>query len=155
MLFQTSRNEENVGRGHTITTQARDVDIHHRQDHGEEHEQKQHHNVSFLTSKTVESTALSLESIDDIHRNDGLSTSMFSVGDGVLDDGFEEDFEDITRLFINQTGDTLDSATTSQTANGRLCDSLDVIAQHLAMTLGASLSQTFSAFTTARHDDLR
>lgn len=56
-----------------------------------------------------------------------------------------------TSLLIDQTGDTLDTATASKTANSRLSDTLDVITQHLAMTLGATLSQSFSTLSTASH----
>lgn len=55
-----------------------------------------------LTSKTVKSATLSLESVDDIHGNDSFSAGMLRVSDGVFDDGFKEDLEDISRLFINQ-----------------------------------------------------
>lgn len=43
-----------------------------------------------LTTETVESTALSLQSVDDIERGNSLALCVFSVGDGITDDGFEE-----------------------------------------------------------------
>ena len=40
------------------------------------------------TTESVDSSALSLEGIDDIHGGDGFSSGVFSVGDGILDDSF-------------------------------------------------------------------
>ena len=44
--------------------------------------------------------------------------------------------------------DTLDTATASETADGGLGDALDVVAQDLAVALGAAFAETFAAFTT-------
>jgi hypothetical protein len=46
--------------------------------------------------------------------------------------------------------DTLDTATASETTNGRLGDTLNVVAQNLAMAFGTTLSETFASFTTWR-----
>ena len=105
-----------------------------------------------LTSESVEGTTLTLQSIDDIHGSDGLSLGVLGVSDGISDDIFKEDLEDTAGLFIDEAGDTLDTTTASETANGRLGDTLDVITQHFAMTLGASLSEALSSFAATRHD---
>jgi hypothetical protein len=105
-----------------------------------------------LTSETVEGLSLALEGVDDVHGSDSLTTSMLGVGDGVTDDVLEEDLEHTAGLLVDETGDTLDTATTSETANGGLGDSLDVIAKDLAVTLGASLSKTFASFSATGHD---
>ena len=105
-----------------------------------------------LTSESVEGTALTLQSIDDIHGSDSLSLGVLGVSDGISDDIFKEDLEDTAGLFIDEAGDTLDTTTASETANGRLGDTLDVITQHFAMTLGASLSEALSSFAATRHD---
>ena len=47
---------------------------------------------------------------------------MFSVGDRVTDDIFEELFEYTTSLLVDETRDTLDTATTGKTTNSGLCD---------------------------------
>jgi hypothetical protein len=70
---------------------------------------------------------------------------MFSVGYTVTDDILEKHFKHSTSLFINQPTDTLDTTTTSQTTDGRLGNSLDIITKNLAMALGTSLSKTFSS----------
>jgi hypothetical protein len=46
---------------------------------------------------------------------------------------FEESLENATGLFVNEAGDTLDTATTSETTNGGLGDTLDVVTKNLAL----------------------
>jgi hypothetical protein len=79
---------------------------------------------------------------------------MLSVGDRVTDDIFEENLKDATGLLIDESRDALNTATASKTTDGWLGDALDIVAKHLSMTLGASLSETFASFTTAGHDVL-
>nr|GMD15814.1 histone H4 [Ipomoea batatas] len=76
---------------------------------------------------------------------------MLSVGHGVSDHILEEDFEDSPGLLVDEAGDTLHASSTSQTANGRLGDPLDVVAKHLPVTLGSSLAQSLASLTTAGH----
>ena len=104
-----------------------------------------------LTSESVEGASLPLESIDNIHGGDSLPLGMFGVGDGIPDDVLKENLEDSTGLLIDKSRDTLDSSTASQPSDGGLGDSLDVVSQHLAVTLGASLSESLSSFTTSSH----
>jgi len=96
--------------------------------------------IESLTSESVEGAALALESVDDIHGCDGLAASMLSVGDGVADHVLQEGLEDSTGLFVDHGADTLDSTTASETTDGRLGDALNVVPEHLAMTLGSALS---------------
>ena len=82
----------------------------------------------------------------------------------------EESLEDTTSFLVDEAGDTLDTTTTSETANSRLGDTLDVVTKDLAlkrnhvndehnigensqtyMTLGSSLSESLSTFSTSRH----
>eukprot|EP00094_Tigriopus_californicus_P013357 TCALIF_12918-PA protein Name:"Similar to Histone H3 (Urechis caupo)" AED:0.57 eAED:0.57 QI:0/0/0/0.33/1/1/3/0/195 len=98
-------------------------------------------------------SALSLQSVDHVHGGDGLSLGVFSVGDGITDDILKEHLEDPTSLFIDQARDTLDSTTTSQSPDSGLGNTLDVITQDFAMTLGASFTQTFASFASSCHDD--
>jgi len=72
---------------------------------------------------------------------------VLGVGYGITDDRLEERLEDTTGLFVDHGGDTLDTATTGETANGGLGDTLDVVAQDLAVTLGAALAETLAALT--------
>merc|ERR1740131_432191 len=105
-----------------------------------------------LTSKSIQSTSLSLESIDYIHSCDSLPLGVFSVGDSVSDHVLKEHLQHTTGLLVDKSRDTLDSTTTSQTSDGGLGDTLDIISQHLAMTLGASLAKSLSSFATSSHD---
>ena len=44
-----------------------------------------------LSTETVESSALSLQSVDDVEGSNSLSLGVFGVGDRVSDDVLEED----------------------------------------------------------------
>ena len=44
--------------------------------------------------------------------------------------------------------DTLHTTTTSETTDGRLRDTLDVVTKNLAVTLGTTLAETLSTFAT-------
>ncbi|KAF3840682.1 hypothetical protein F7725_006544 [Dissostichus mawsoni] len=54
-------------------------------------------------------------------------------------------------LLVDQTGDTLHSATASQTADSWLGDSLDVITENFTVTLGASFAESLSSFSSSTH----
>ena len=60
-----------------------------------------------LSTETVQSAALSLESVDDIERGDCLPLGVLCVGDRVTDDTFEEGLEDTTGLFVDHLIDVL------------------------------------------------
>jgi hypothetical protein len=104
-----------------------------------------------LTAEAVQGATLTLEGVHDVHGRDRLALGVFGVGDGVADDVLEEDLEHAARLLVDEARDTLDTASTSETTDGGLSDALDVVAQHLPVTLGATLSQTFASFTASRH----
>jgi hypothetical protein len=99
-----------------------------------------------LTTETVEGTALALEGIDDIEGSDGLALGVLGVGDGVADNRLKEGLEHTTGLLVDHSGDTLDTTTAGKTTDGGLGNSLDVVAQDLAVALGAALAETFASF---------
>lgn len=105
-----------------------------------------------LTAESVEGSALSLQSVDYVHSCDGLPLGVLGVGDGITDDILQENLQHSSGFFIDETGDSLYTTTTSETTDGRLCDTLDVITKNLSVTLSAPLSKTLSSFTTSRHD---
>jgi hypothetical protein len=105
----------------------------------------------YLTAEAVQGAALALERVDDIHGGDGLAARVLGVGHGIADDVLKEDLEDTAGLLVDQAGDTLDAATAGQTADGRLGDALDVVAEHFAVTLGAALAQSLASLSTSRH----
>jgi hypothetical protein len=94
---------------------------------------------------------LTLEGVDDVEGGDGLSLGVLGVGDGVTDDVLEENLQDTTGLFVDQTRDTLDTTSSSQSTDGWLGDPLDVVPQDLSVTLGAAFAESFTSFTTSRH----
>ena len=57
-----------------------------------------------------------------LYANSSSPLSMFGVCNGITDDVLKEDFEDTTGLLVDETGDTLNTTTTSKTTNGRFCD---------------------------------
>jgi len=105
--------------------------------------------VECLTAEAVQSTSLTLESVDDVHRSHRLALGVLSVRHSVTDHVLQEHFENATSLLIDQTRDTLDTTTTSKTTYGWLRDALDVVTKYLAMTLSATLPKTFASFTTS------
>ena len=56
---------------------------------------------SNLSTKAIQSSALSLQSIHDIQRRDGLALRVLRVGDSITDDTLEESFQDATGLFVD------------------------------------------------------
>ena len=107
--------------------------------------------VRGLTSESVESATLPLESVDDVHSSDSLPLGVLSVGDSITDDILQEDLEDSAGLLIDQARDTLDSTTAGKTTNGGLGDALNVVTQNLAMPLGSTLSESLASLATTRH----
>ena len=104
-----------------------------------------------LSSESVEGASLALEGVDNVHGSDGLAASVLRVGDGVADDVLQEDLEDSSGLLVDEAADALHSSSAGQTANGRLGDSGNVVAQNLAVTLGASLSESLGSLSSSRH----
>ena len=104
-----------------------------------------------LSTETVEGSALSLESVDDVEGGDSLSLGVFGVGDSIADDVLEEDLEDTSGLFVDQARDSLDTTSSSKSSDGGLGDSLDVITKDLSVTLGASLSESLASFSSSGH----
>ena len=60
-----------------------------------------------LSTETVQSAALSLESVDDIEGSDSLSLGVLSVGDSVSDDALKEGLQDTTSLFVDHCSNGL------------------------------------------------
>ena len=73
---------------------------------------------------------------------------MLSVGDRVADNALEEELEHATRLVVDQTRDTLHTATARETADRRLSDALDAVAEDLAVALRTALAEALAALAT-------
>lgn len=104
-----------------------------------------------LTAETVQGAALAFKSVDHVHSGDGLPLGVLGVCDRVTDHVLEEHLEYTTSLFVYQSRDTFHATSASETTNGGLGDTLDVITQHFPVTLGASFSQTLSSLTATGH----
>ena len=104
-----------------------------------------------LSTETVDGASLALEGIHNVKSGDGLALGVLGVGDGIADDVLQEVTEDSAGLLIDQTGDALDTTTARKAADGGLGDALDVVAQNLAVTLCASLSESLSSLSSSSH----
>ena len=111
--------------------------------------------VDGLAAEAVQSAALALEGVDDVHGGDRLPLGVFRVGDGVADHVLEEHLEHAAGLLVDEARDALDTAAASQTADGRLRDALDVVTQHFAVPLGASLAQSFASLAASSHFSIK
>jgi hypothetical protein len=99
----------------------------------------------------VKSAALTLKRVDNVHGSYGLTASMLSVGDGVSNEVLKEDLEDTANLFVDKTRHTLDTTSARKSSDCGISDPLDIVSQDLAVIPGASLSHTFSSFSSAIH----
>lgn len=57
--------------------------------------------IPCLTTETVEGTALSLQSVDNVQGSDGLALSVLSVCDSIADDTLKEGLQDTTGLLVD------------------------------------------------------
>ena len=102
-----------------------------------------------LSTKAVQGASLALQGVHDVHGSDGLPASVLRVSDGVTDDVLKEHLQDPTSLLVDEARDALDTTTAGETADCRLGDALDVIAQYLTVALGASLPESLSSFSSS------
>jgi hypothetical protein len=73
---------------------------------------------------------------------------VLSVSDSITDDRLQEGLENTAGLLVDHGRDTLDTTTASETTDSGLGDTLDVVTQDLAVTLGATLAETLTALAT-------
>jgi len=111
--------------------------------------------MNHLTTETVQGTTLPLQRVDDIEGSDSLALCVLSVCDRIADNTFEEGLEDTTCFFVDHGRDTLDTASTGQTTDGRFCDTLDVVSQDLPVTLCTTLAEALATFAASSHVDER
>ena len=80
-----------------------------------------------LTSESVQGTSLSFQGVDDVHGGDSLPLGVLGVGDSIPDHVLQEDLKNSSGFFVDESRDTLDTTSASQSADGWLRDSLDVV----------------------------
>merc|ERR550519_546304 len=107
-----------------------------------------------LSSKAVQGPSLPFQSVHHIHGGHSLPFGVLRVGDGIADDVLQEDLENTPGLLVDETADPLDAPPPCKSPNRRLGDPLDVVPQHLAMSLGTSLAQSFSSFASSSHGEV-
>jgi len=117
-------------------------------------------------TETIEGPAAALERVNNIKSGDSFPFRVLGVGYRVADDleekvrvenyvermatyTLEEVFQYSTSFLVDETRDTLDTTTTSEAANSRFGNALDVVAQDFAMALSTGLSETLATFSTA------
>ena len=83
--------------------------------------------ILFLTSESIEGTSLAFQGVDDVHGGHSLPLGVLSVGDSISDHIFQEDLEDSSSFFIDQARDSLDTTSASQSSDGWLGNTLDVV----------------------------
>ena len=96
---------------------------------------------------TVKRAALAFECINHIKRRDRLALCMLCVCDRVPDDALKKQLENATRFIVDQAGNTLHTTTTGQAPNRWLCNTLDIIAQDLAVALCTAFAKSLSTLS--------
>ena len=97
-------------------------------------------------------TSMPLEGIHNVLGGDGLPLSLLGVSDFVADDVFQEDLHDAVGLLVNCSGDPRDSAPPCQAPDGGLDPPLHVVTENLPVSLGSSLAQSPTTFSTLRYN---
>lgn len=83
--------------------------------------------IGCLTTESVEGLALSLQSVDDVHGNNGLPLGMLSVSDGIPDHTLQVVLQDTSGLLVDESTDSLNTTSSSKTSDRGFGDSLDVV----------------------------
>merc|ERR1711951_84353 len=104
-----------------------------------------------LSSEAIEGPALPLQGVHHIHGSHCLPLGMLSVGHSVTDDVLQENLENTPSLFVNEPANALDTTPSCKSPNCRLGDALNVIPQHLAMSLCTTLAQALATFASPSH----
>ena len=61
-----------------------------------------------LATETIKSTALALESVNNVERCNSLALGVLSIGDSIADNALEEGLQDTASLLVDHCGDVLD-----------------------------------------------
>ena len=106
-----------------------------------------------LEAETVQSTTLALQSVDNIQCGHSLAAGVLTEGDSIANDGFQEDLQHTASFDVDVGGDTLDTTTASEAADGGLGDTLDGVTcgHRLTGALNCGLTKTLTGLTTTCH----
>ena len=113
--------------------------------------------VKCSSAETVEGSALSLESVDDVESSDSLSLGVFGVHNRVADDVLEEGSENSAGLLVDVGRDSLHTTSSRESADSRLGDAEDALTESLAgevhsLSAGLAAADAALAFATAAAD---
>jgi len=108
------------------------------------------------SAESVEGSSLSLEGVDDVEGGDGLSLGVLGVDNGVSDHVLEEGSEDSAGLLVDVRGDSLDSTSAGESADGWLGDSEDGVTDGspLVESLGSGLAAAEGSLALASASNL-
>lgn len=112
--------------------------------------------TKFSASKTVNSSSLPFEGVNNVHGGDSFSSGMLSVCNCVSDDSLQKAFEDDSGVFVDKRRDSLDATSSGKSPDGRFGDSFHdsfrmfPVGCPLAGNFSLS-SNTFSAFSDSSH----
>lgn len=56
-------------------------------------------------------------------------------------------------LFVDHSGDTLDTTSAGETSDGGLGNTLDVVSKNLSVSLGTALAEALATFAASSHVD--
>ena len=104
-----------------------------------------------LAAETVDSAALSLQGVNDIHGSHSFPARVLGISESIANDTFEEEPQNVPNFIVDQRGNALDATTPRQTPNSRLRHTADGVAQLLAMALGGALAQSLATLAAAAH----
>jgi hypothetical protein len=121
-----------------------------------------------LDTETIEGATAALKRINDIEGSNGFPLCVFSISHGVADNlksrlkpyntesmityTLKEVLQHSTGFFIDEARDTLDTTTTSEAADSRLGNTLNVVTQDFTMPLSTGLSETLATLSTASYE---
>ena len=100
-------------------------------------------------AESVQGSALSLQSVDDVQSGDGLSLGVLGVGHGVSDDVLEELSQNNSGLVVDERADSLDTTSSGESSDGWLGDSKDGLLDSLGrVSLGSLFAGDLSELSS-------
>merc|ERR1711976_97946 len=113
---------------------------------------KYHITSTESVSETVESSTLSLESVDDVHSGDSFSSGVLSVCNGISDDLLKERSEDSSGVVIDEAGDSLDTTSSTESSDSWFGDTVNSGSSGFSgVSFSTVFSNTFHSFTFSDH----
>ena len=85
-----------------------------------------------LVAKSIQRSALSLQSLHDVLRHHGFALCVLCINNGVSQHILQELLQYAARLVVCEAANALDATASRQTSDCWLRNTLDIVAQHLA-----------------------